>query len=261
MAVASPAVWTTGIAFSVPLLFILGIHELGHVVACRHHRLPATLPYFIPAPVGIGTFGAVIRINAPITDTTALFDVGASGPLVGFAVTIPILIWGLASSHVVAAAPGGTTLVFGEPLLFQWVEHAFFPATRTGADLSLSPAAFAAWFGLFVTALNLLPLSQLDGGHILYATLGKWQKPAARVLFVVLLILGFFWPGWFLWALIVLILGIAHPSTTDEHQPLGRGRRVLAVICLAVFLVCFTPVPLKIVNSPPATKVHAAQVI
>jgi len=239
--------WKMGFSFSVPLLLILGVHELGHMLACRRYGLPATYPYFIPAPVGIGTFGAIIRIRAPITSRRALFDVGAAGPLAGFAVALPVVAWGIAISRVSAPA-AGEFFEFGEPLLFRMVERFFFPATAAGADLALSPVGMAGWFGLFVTALNLLPLAQLDGGHVLYAVVGRHQRRIGFVLFAALAGLSFYWPGWILWAVIVLVMGIAHPPTADPAERRDPKRRVLALACLVVFVLCFTPVPIRVVT-------------
>lgn len=245
-----PALWRTGATFSLPLLAILGVHELGHMLACRRHGLPATYPYFLPAPVGIGTFGAVIRIREPIHSRRVLFDVGAAGPLAGFAVAVPVLVWGIAISRVVTGAPRGDYIDFGEPLLFRLIETAIFPATARGADLALSPLGFAGWFGLFVTALNLLPLGQLDGGHILYAAIGGRQKRVGIVLFVLLAALAFLWPGWILWVVIVLVMGIAHPPTADPEERLDGKRRVLAIVCLLVFAASFSPVPVRLRHGP-----------
>ncbi|HWC65022.1 MAG TPA: site-2 protease family protein [Thermoanaerobaculia bacterium] len=246
-----PAVWRIGATFSLPLLAILGIHELGHMVACRRYGLPATYPYFIPAPVGVGTFGAIIRIRAPISSRRTLFDVGAAGPLAGFAVAIPVVVWGVAISRVSTAAPGGEYVDFGEPLLFRIVERLVHPGMPAGAELALSPLGFAGWFGLFVTALNLLPLAQLDGGHILYAAAGRAQRTIGFVLFFALIGLAFLWPGWILWVLIVLVMGIAHPPTADPAEKLDGKRRALAVVCFIVFVLSFTPVPIRLVSGPP----------
>jgi len=254
-ALLDPRMWRTGLSFSVPLLLILGVHELGHMLACRRYGLPATYPYFIPAPVGIGTFGAIIRIRAPITSRRALFDVGAAGPLAGLVVAIPVVVWGIAISRVTAPA-AGEFLEFGEPLLFRIVERIFFPATARGAELALSPTGMAGWFGLFVTALNLLPLAQLDGGHILYAVAGRHQRRVGMLLFVALAALSFFWLGWILWAVIVLVMGIAHPPTADPAERLDPGRRALAAVCLAVFVLCFTPVPIRVVTFTAAPAVR-----
>lgn len=246
-----PAVWRIGASFSVPLLAILGIHELGHMIACRRYGLPATYPYFIPAPIGIGTFGAVIRIRAPITSRKTLFDVGAAGPIAGFLVAVPVVVWGVAISRVSTAVPSGEYTDFGEPLLFRLVERLVHPGMPPGAELALSPLGFAGWFGLFVTALNLLPLAQLDGGHILYAVAGRAQRTIGFALFAVLVGLAFLWPGWILWVLIVLLMGIAHPPTADPAERLDPKRRALAIVCLLVFALSFTPVPIRLVSGPP----------
>jgi membrane-associated protease RseP (regulator of RpoE activity) len=249
----NPAAWRTGLSFSIPLLAILGTHELGHTLACRRYGLPATYPYFIPAPVGIGTFGAIIKIRAPIASRKALFDVGAAGPLAGFALSLPVVVWGITISRVTTGKPLGEYYDFGEPLLFRAIERWIFPATAHGADLALSPLGLAGWFGLFVTALNLLPLAQLDGGHILYSVVGRFQRPIGMTLFAILIVLAFFWPGWILWAVIVLIMGVAHPPTADPDERLDPKRRALAVVCLLVFILSFTPVPIRTVSTPPRT--------
>ncbi|MDD5563532.1 MAG: site-2 protease family protein [Thermoanaerobaculaceae bacterium] len=241
-----PAVITAGFEFSVPLLVILLAHEMGHYVACRYHRLDATLPFFIPVPFGIGTLGALIRIRSPLLTKRELFDVGASGPLAGFAVALPVLVAGIALSTPVAALPSGGAMIFGEPLAFKalaWLVHTDVPP---GGDLLLHPVGFAAWFGLLVTALNLLPFGQLDGGHVTYAMFGRWQRRVAWPLLAVLVVLGFWWPGWWLWAFIALVMRVRHPWIPDEHGVLDRRRRILGWVCLAVFIVCFTPEPIKI---------------
>jgi membrane-associated protease RseP (regulator of RpoE activity) len=247
-----PRLWKLGASFSVPLLAILGIHELGHVVACRRYGLPATYPYFIPAPVGIGTFGAIIRIRAPIASRKTLFDVGAAGPLAGFVVAVPVLAWGIAISRVAAPVARGGYLEFGEPLLFRILERVLHPGMGAGAELALSPLGFAGWFGLFVTALNLLPLAQLDGGHILYAAAGRAQRTIGFLLFLALVGLAFLWPGWILWVIVVLLMGIAHPPTADPGERLDGKRRAIAVVCLLVFVLSFTPVPIRVIDSAPA---------
>ncbi len=247
-----PRMWRIGASFSIPLLAILGIHELGHMVACRRYGLPATYPYFLPAPVGIGTFGAIIRIRAPITSRKTLFDVGAAGPLAGFVVALPVLAWGIAISRIAPATPSGEYADFGEPLLFRILERLLHPGMRPGTELALSPLGFAGWFGLFVTALNLLPLAQLDGGHILYAVAGRGQRTVGFLLFAGLVGLAFLWPGWIVWVLVVLFMGIAHPPTADPAERLDGKRRALALVCLAVFVLSFTPVPIRLVQSAPA---------
>jgi membrane-associated protease RseP (regulator of RpoE activity) len=248
LAARNRQIWLYGMQFSIPLLLILGVHEFGHVIACRKHGLPATLPYFIPSPFGIGTLGAVIRIRAPIQSKRALLDVGASGPLAGICVAIPVLIVGISTSTPTLARPTGPYLEYAEPLLFKLIEHWRFPQTAHGADLQLSPTGFAGWFGLLITALNLLPLAQLDGGHVIYSVLGRFQRPVAYVLFAALAGLAFLWPGWIVWAVIVLILGIRHPPTADESERLDAKRKFIAFVCLLVFIASFTPIPVQLVE-------------
>ena len=241
-----PAVVTAGLEFSLPLLAILLAHEMGHYVACRYHRLDATLPFFIPVPFGIGTLGAFIRIRSPLMTKSELFDVGASGPLAGFVVALPVLFAGISLSTPVAALPPTGAMIFGEPLAFKALAWLVHPNIPPGGDLLLHPVGFAAWFGLLVTALNLLPFGQLDGGHVAYATLGPWQRRVAWPLLAVLVVLGFWWPGWWLWAVIALVMRVRHPWIPDEHGELDRRRRILGWVCLAVFIVCFTPEPIKL---------------
>jgi membrane-associated protease RseP (regulator of RpoE activity) len=240
-----PAVLEAGLAFSIPLLVILLTHEMGHYIACRYHRLDATLPFFIPVPFGIGTFGAFIRIRTPLITKRELFDVGASGPLAGFVVTLPILFAGIVLSHPVSAAPTKGVLIFGEPLAFKAVAWLVHPNIPPGGDLLLHPVGFAAWFGLLVTALNLLPFGQLDGGHITYALFGAWQRRVAWPLLAVLVVLGFWWMGWWLWAVIALVLRVRHPWIPDEATPLDPRRQLLGWLCIVVFVLCFTPEPIK----------------
>ncbi len=242
-----PAVLGAGLWFSLPLLAILLTHEMGHFVACRRHNLDATLPFFLPVPFGIGTLGAFIRIRTPLITKRELFDVGASGPLAGFIATLPVLLAGIALSHPVAEAPKTGVLIFGEPLAFKavaWLVHTRMPP---GGDLLLHPVGFAAWFGLLVTALNLLPFGQLDGGHITYALLGKWQRRVAWPLLAALVVLGFWWPGWWVWAVIALVMRVRHPRIPDEGAPLDPRRRLIGWLCVAIFVVCFTPDPIKII--------------
>jgi membrane-associated protease RseP (regulator of RpoE activity) len=240
------AVLQAGFAFSVPLLVILLAHEMGHYVACRYHRLDATLPFFLPVPFGIGTLGAFIRIRTPLLNKRELFDVGASGPLAGFVVALPVLLAGIALSHPVAELPKGGVMIFGEPLAFKALAWLVHPEVPPGGDLLLHPVGFAAWFGLLVTALNLLPFGQLDGGHITYALFGSWQRRIAWPLLAVLAVLGFWWTGWWFWAVIALVMRVRHPWIPDEAAMLDPRRRLLGFLCVAVFLLCFTPEPIKL---------------
>jgi membrane-associated protease RseP (regulator of RpoE activity) len=236
-----------GIPFAGALLFILTTHELGHYVLSKIHGLPASLPLFIPGPPHfIGTFGAIIRMRGPILDRRALFDIGVAGPLAGFIVAVVVLIVGLHLSTVVErTATSGLQL--GEPLLLQLLARLIIGSIPPEADVVLHPIGFAAWFGLFVTSLNLLPIGQLDGGHVAYALWGRHQKTVAFVFVPILILLGFLgWAGWFLWAVMAGMFGLGHPPVMDPHVPLGRGRTIVGWIALAVFVSTFVPVPFSV---------------
>ncbi|HEV8240879.1 MAG TPA: site-2 protease family protein [Thermoanaerobaculia bacterium] len=247
---SDPALLRVGLMFSLPVMLILLCHELGHYVFCRRYRIDSTPPFFLPAPAAIGTFGAFIRIRAPIRDKRQLFDVGIAGPIGGFVVLLPFLVYGIARSvptAIALAAPNQSALMLQLPgpslltLLVRWLVHGPLPPNTV---LNPHPFVLAAWVGLFATSLNLLPLSQLDGGHILYAVLGRRQWKLALPLWLLLVAAGFLFPGWWLWALIVMLIGLRHPPVADEEMPLGRGRIALAVVALAMLVLCFMPVPL-----------------
>jgi membrane-associated protease RseP (regulator of RpoE activity) len=241
---ASPETLWRGIPFAGALLFILTTHELGHYVLSKIHRVPASLPLFIPGPPHfIGTFGAIIRMRGPILSRRALFDIGVAGPLAGFIVAVVALIVGLSLSTVVdRTATHGLQL--GEPLLLQLMSWLVIGPLPPEADVVLHPIGFAAWFGLFVTSLNLLPIGQLDGGHVAYALWGRRQRTLAMVFLPILLVLGFIgWPGWFLWAFMAGLWGLGHPPVIDPHVPLGRNRTIVGWIAFVVFVVTFAPVP------------------
>lgn len=235
-----------GLQFSLPLMFILLAHEMGHYLACRRHRLDVTLPFFLPLPIplGIGTLGAFIRIRTPITSKRQLLDVGAAGPLAGFFATLPFLVVGVAFSTPVSQLPEAGYLLFGDPLLFKGLSRLLHPEVAAGGDLFIHPTGFAAWVGLLVTALNLLPFGQLDGGHIAYAMFGRLHRWAAWPLLLVLVGLGFVWRGWWLWAVIALVMGVRHPPVLDEPYPLDPRRMRLGWACIAIFVLCFTPQPI-----------------
>ncbi len=242
-----------GLRFALPTLLILLCHELGHYVVCRRRGLPATPPYFVPAPLGLGTFGAFIRIRGPIRCRRDLIDVGISGPIAGFAALLPILIYGVAASEPVvppapteAAAAAGLVLYLpGRSLLVVLLSQLFHGALPVGAILNPHPWLLAGWVGLFATMLNLLPLGQLDGGHVLYAAVGRAQWRLAWPLWGALALAGFLWPGWWLWCAVVALIGVRHPVLADEETPLDPFRRRLALAGLALFLLCFMPVPIR----------------
>jgi membrane-associated protease RseP (regulator of RpoE activity) len=245
-----PRVYVAGLKFSIPLLTILGCHELGHYVAARRHGLTATPPFFIPFPVpflGIGTLGAVIRIKDPIQNKRQLLDVGAAGPIAGFAALVPFLAYGIAASEVGEAPVGGAYLEFGEPLIYQFLETLIRPGLGDDMTLWLHPTGVAAWFGILVTLLNLLPFAQLDGGHITYALFGRWHRLLAWPLLGMLAGLGFVWPGWWLWVVIAVVLNPRHPQLWDEDLPLDRRRQLIGWITIAIFVLCFVAEPIRIV--------------
>ena len=202
--------YISGLKFSLPLMLILGIHETGHYLAAKYHNIRATLPYFIPAPTLIGTFGAFIKIKEPIKYRDTLMDVGAAGPLAGFFAALPILFWGVWHSKIIMITKPAVGLRLGGSIILVAVVKAIHGTIPSGYDLQLSAPAFAAWLGLFVTSLNLLPIGQLDGGHIMYALLGGEKADVvSRIVFFTLLPLGIFWPGWIIWAfLLYFVLGL-----------------------------------------------------
>lgn len=251
---SDPELLATGLAFSLPLLFILLCHELGHYLICRRYRVPATPPYFLPAPVALGTFGAFIRIRAPIRDKRRLFDIGVGGPIAGFVALTPFLVWGVAQSRPAPlrlAPPDGAAelllILPGRSLALELVSRVFHGPLPPDTTLDLHPFALAAWVGLLATALNLIPLGQLDGGHILYAVTGHWQRRLALPLWIGLALAGLvYWRGWLFWCFIVLLMGLRHPPVRDERRPLDRRRQLLAVVALALFVLCFMPVPISV---------------
>jgi hypothetical protein len=246
----TPALLRAGLGFSLPVLFILLCHELGHYLYCRRYRIEATLPYFVPGPFAFGTFGAFIRIRSPIPDRRKLFDVGIAGPIAGFVALLPFLVYGVVHSpptHIALAQPGtGNTLLQlpGTSALTWLVSRLVHGPHVPGTVLNPHPFLLAAWVGLLATSLNLLPLSQLDGGHILYAAVGRLQWKLAWPLWVLLALSSWFYPGWAVWALIVWRIGLRHPPVADEATPLGPGRTLLAVGALVMLALCFMPVPL-----------------
>jgi membrane-associated protease RseP (regulator of RpoE activity) len=174
-------------------------------------------------------------------------DIGAAGPIAGFVALIPFLVYGIAVARISSSPPQGSYLSFGEPLIFRAVEALLLPASSGELNLELHPAGWAAWFGLAITLLNMLPFSQLDGGHVAYAVFGKWHRRAAKPLLIGLAFMGILWPGWLLWTVIVLILGPEHPPLWDEAYPLDLRRKVIGWVALALFVLCFMPVPVEYV--------------
>jgi membrane-associated protease RseP (regulator of RpoE activity) len=239
-----------GFWYSGTILGILGCHELGHYFACRYYNVDASLPFFLPVPISItGTLGAFIRIREPIPEKRMLFDIGIAGPIAGFLVAVPTLFLGVAMSHVVKVPDNFVGLELGEPLLFKMVSWLLWGSTPNGYSLNLHPMAFAAWFGLLATALNLFPIGQLDGGHISYAVLGPRSTQVTFVMLGVALVLTFFSASWIVWTGLLMVMlfmvGPRHPRVFDEEEPLDRARLLLAMFAVVMFVLCFTPAPIQ----------------
>ena len=264
-----------GAAFAVSLLAILLAHEFGHYLAGRYHKTYVTLPYFIPFPLNFGTLGAFIQLKEPPKNRRILLDIGIAGPIAGLVVAIPVVILGLSLSQVSAIPahmPQGQILqiegnsilyllskylVFGKllpepgsygslPPLLYWIRYFFTgqPLPLGGMDVMLHPVAWAGWAGLLVTALNLIPAGQLDGGHVLYVLLGKQATALLPAVLIGLALLGLVWPGWWLWAFLIFMLGRSHAEPLDQITALDPQRQAVAVLGLVIFILVFTPVPL-----------------
>jgi len=255
----------SGIPYAFTLLVILGTHEFGHYFAARHHKADVTLPYFIPMLPEIsllGTLGAVIQMRSPIRDRRQLLDVGVAGPLAGLIIAIPLLVYGLALSPIETFTPADELrpddsgyLVEGNSLLYLGLKYAVKGEVlpNNGQDVNLHPIAWAGWVGIMVTFLNLLPMGQLDGGHVLYALIGRRAWPIARLVALVMLVMGVVaWTGWFIWAVLPLLFGLRHPPPLNDHTPLDTHRKLVGVAVLVIFVLVFTPVPITMVL-PPAS--------
>ena len=251
-AFSNPALLKSGLAFSTALLMILLAHEMGHYLACRYYGVIATLPFFIPAPPLFlaGTFGAFIKMKSPIPSRRALFDIGLAGPLAGFVMLLPVAFAGLLTLQTGAPSSSDGVIIFNDPLLFQLI--AKFGRINL-IDASPNPFYMAAWIGLLVTSLNLMPVGQLDGGHGTFAVFGgRAHKIIGRVAFVavaVTAVLGFIWhgsPSGFLYTvLLAVMLKVRHPAP-EEMEPLGGGRSIVAIVTLIVFVLSFVPFPITL---------------
>jgi membrane-associated protease RseP (regulator of RpoE activity) len=243
-----------GFWYSGTILAILGAHEMGHYFACRYYGLDATLPYFIPFFLGFtlpqtGTLGAVIRIREPFPNRKVLFDVGIAGPIAGFLVLLPALFIGMSMSQIAEVMPNGVFL--GKPLLYQFVRWFTFGTIPETHLVIVHPMVYAAWFGMLATALNLLPFGQLDGGHITYAVLGRISTAVSLATVASAVVMTFFSVSWLLMTglmlAMLLVFGPRHPPVLDDYERLGSGRRALAVFALVMLILCFTPVPIRLV--------------
>jgi membrane-associated protease RseP (regulator of RpoE activity) len=250
LTVKNPSLIFNGINFSVAIMLFLLAHEGGHYLACRYYNIDATLPYFIPAPTLVGTFGAFIKIRAPITNKKVLFDIGIAGPLAGFTVALPTMIYGIMMSRPIPPAElaEGMYLHLGDPIIFKILQKLLLPAIPENYDLLLHPLAFVGWFGCLATCLNLFPVSQLDGGHIAYSIFGSQYPKISKVIFFGIIVMGIvsrYW-GWFFWALILFFLGFRHPPTLNDELELGNGRKILGFMALLLLILTFTPKPIYI---------------
>jgi membrane-associated protease RseP (regulator of RpoE activity) len=274
-----PAQIWEGLDFSFPLMTILLTHELAHYIAAKKHHIEATLPYFIPLPPTpniptIGTLGAFIKMRSPIRTRRALVDVGAAGPIAGFLLSLAVTVIGLSYSSIVPVQGAKGVLGLGDSLLFSFLTRLVIGVPPESHEILLQPMAFAGWLGFFVTSLNLIPIGQLDGGHIAFAFLGKRHRLLSRILVATLLIMGVIailqvvanvaevslpngmsqlinrfpdlWAGWAFWGAIMLILGIKHPPVIHWEIPLDGRRRFVGAIAFIIFIITFMPAPFKI---------------
>jgi membrane-associated protease RseP (regulator of RpoE activity) len=240
-----PIAVLSGVPFAVALLSILGTHELAHFLVARARGMKATLPYFIPIPFSpLGTFGAVIKMESPIKDRKMLFDIGISGPLAGLVVSIIALVVGLRLSEITVPPPDASFMPLGTGILVDWITELVLGPLPDEVMVILHPIAFAGWFGIFITAMNLIPISQLDGGHIGYAFFGDKHRWVAALIFLGLLMLGLFWTGWLFWGFFIFVFGgLRHPPPLNDITPLDTKRKLLAILSFALLFILGTPRP------------------
>lgn len=233
-----------GAYYSIAIMMILLAHEMGHYFMSREYGIPTTLPFFIPFPFSpFGTFGAIIKMRGLVINKKALFDIGAAGPLAGFIVAVPCVLIGMKMSTVGVATSNAEYLRLGDPLLFKLLEW-LIVKPAPGQEIFLHPIGYAGWVGLFITALNLLPVGQLDGGHIIYSVFGEKSRWAYIGSIIVLIILTVLYnPGWLTLIIILLIFGMRHPQPFEAATPLDRKRKIMAGVMAVVFILSFTPAP------------------
>lgn len=255
-----------GIPFSLTLMLILLAHEMGHYLYCVRYKVSATLPFFIPFPTLIGTLGAFIRIKSPLRSRAVLFDIGIAGPIAGFVVAFVVLIFSLGLSKVAPAGAAPPDIQLGFPLVFYLVRnilvlsgHAHAAGAAPFTSIYLHPVAIAAWVGMFATSLNLLPGGQLDGGHIVFSVSPRAHKIVSRITILVLIPLAvYFWTGWLLWAILLRVSGMRHPSVAAWPE-IKRGRRWLAVVALLMLVLTFSYIPISLPDQPQSILEYAQQ--
>ncbi len=248
--VLNPLSILKGVPFSLTLLLILGTHEFGHYYYAQKHNVDASLPYFIPAPPFIfliGTFGAFIKIKSAIKNREALLQIGAAGPIAGFVIAVPSLLIGLNLSAVFEKTTSASALILGDSILMKILIMITHPNLTEAQDVMLHPIAFAGWIGLLVTMLNLLPIGQLDGGHIAYAMFGEKQQLIGRISLVALVPLSFISLNWLVWGLLIFFLmrSTTPPPINDFDKPLSKDNKMIGYLCLMIFILCFIPAPFK----------------
>jgi membrane-associated protease RseP (regulator of RpoE activity) len=245
-----PALLLTGVPFALTLMTILLTHEMGHYIVGRRYDAPVSLPYFIPLPMpgSFGTMGAVIVQRAPFEDRKSLFDIGVAGPLAGLVVALPLLVYGLMTSQVAPITL--PALLEGNSILYLAIKYLVFGRIlpSQGVDVMLNPIAWAAWGGLFITSFNLLPIGQLDGGHTLYALLGRRAWNVAMGMVALLVVLSLRYPGWLFLAFLALIVGVRHPAPLNDLTPLDLKRKLLGIGVAILLILIFTPIPFTALN-------------
>lgn len=268
------AQWLAGLPMMLAMMAILLAHEFGHYFLARYHKVAVTLPYFIPLPLvsPVGTLGAFIQLRTPFKTKKQLFDIGMAGPLGGLIFAIPLVLWGVASSPVLPINRGQSSVLEGNSIFYLAVKYSLHSQLLPsfdqysdlaswqefllllggviprgeGEDILLNSLAFAAWFGLFITAMNLLPVGQLDGGHVSYCLLGEKARWLGLALIGLMVLAGFWWNGWWVWAMLVFfVIGPGHPPPLNDLSPLGLPRTLLAYLMILIFIVLFMPNPLQ----------------
>jgi membrane-associated protease RseP (regulator of RpoE activity) len=242
---ARPLLLLRGWPFSLTLLSILLCHEFSHYLVSLRHGVKSSLPYFIPFPNLFGTMGALIVSRSPFPNRKSLFDVGIAGPIASFVLSAAALFVGLSELKLAEIPPGPAAIYFGDSLLTKFIFGLRFPHLAPGQDIMIGAVSFAGWVGLMVTAINLFPIGQLDGGHIAYALFGAKHPLIARIFIAILVLLGIvFWEGWLVWVLVILLMGIRHPPPLDDVTPLDPRRRLLGWLVFLILLLSFVPAPI-----------------